>query len=151
MKTSSRRILERGQALVEGALILVVALALLLGIFDLGQIMFIHQTLVERTRSAARWGAVNTYNQTSIQNLVLYGTAAPGQGAQPIFNLTPSNVNVQHLNAGTAEDSVSVTVSGYQVDFFSAAFVPMLTGQSGQSVKRQGMTVQITVPYEVAS
>ena len=63
----------RGSTLVESVLVLLVFMSTLIALFDCSQFMFLHQTLVERVRAAARYGTVNTYSQTEIQNMVLYG------------------------------------------------------------------------------
>ena len=44
----------RGDAIIEGALIILILANVLIGIFDLGNVLFIRQTFVYRTRSAAR-------------------------------------------------------------------------------------------------
>jgi len=67
---------ERGQSLVETALILAAFLSLLLGMGFAGQSLFIKQTLTERTQEAARWGAVNRYDVNAMRSLVLYGNAS---------------------------------------------------------------------------
>jgi hypothetical protein len=74
--------------MLESALTLVVFLALFIGVFDLGTMFFVHQTITDRARNAARWGVVNPYDATSIQNLVLYGTTTPADGQGAAFGLT---------------------------------------------------------------
>jgi Flp pilus assembly protein TadG len=49
----------RGQALVEFALVLPIALMLLLGVFDLGRAVFIYNTLTNAAREGARLAIVN--------------------------------------------------------------------------------------------
>src|SRR5580700_1799343 len=65
----------RGQSLVEATLVLLVFFALLLGVVDCGQVLWSHQALQERVRSAVRWGTMHPYDGTGSQiaNLVLYG------------------------------------------------------------------------------
>jgi Flp pilus assembly protein TadG len=48
----------RGQALVEFALVLVIATTLLLTLFDLGRIVFIQNAIIQGAREGARAGAV---------------------------------------------------------------------------------------------
>jgi len=50
---------QRGQSVVEGLLVLVVLIGMILGVLDFGQMMFLHQTLTERARAAARYAALN--------------------------------------------------------------------------------------------
>ena len=47
-----------GSTILELALIFLVFLGLLIGTFDFGQFLFIHQALVERARYAARWSTL---------------------------------------------------------------------------------------------
>jgi len=54
--SSSRRRTSKGGAFVEMALIYLVFLIMLIGAFDFGQFLFVHQALVERARFAARRG-----------------------------------------------------------------------------------------------
>ena len=64
----------RGQGLVEAAMVLLVFFALLFGVVDCGQVLYAHQALVERVRSAVRWGTLHPYDGTGEQvaNLILY-------------------------------------------------------------------------------
>ena len=66
---------ERGQSLVETGLVLVMFLLLLIGIIDFGQILYFHQSLVERARAAARYGALNPTDTTGIKNVAVYNVA----------------------------------------------------------------------------
>lgn len=111
---------QRGQAIVESALVLLVFSALLIGSLDIGQVMFFHNSLVERARHGARWAATQAFDQTRIRNVVVYGNADAPAGSSPvIYNLTPSMVGVQLLDANTVNARVSVTISNYPFNFFS--------------------------------
>jgi len=146
---SARRTGQRGATLVESALTLILFLALFIGIFDIGEMLFVHQTLMDRTRNAARWGAVNTYDPTSIQNLVLYGAIAPATGQVASFGLGASNVIVSRPGGsiGTAEDRIVVTVT------YPVSLVSVLIGSSaasgGNTVKTWNLTIRVSTPYEV--
>jgi hypothetical protein len=59
--------------MIEGALVTLILAVVLIGIFDLGLVLFIHQTFATRVRSAVRYGVVNTYDPIVITNMVLYG------------------------------------------------------------------------------
>jgi len=50
---------ERGSQMVETSLILLTFLLMLIGTIDFGQVLYFHQSLVERARAAARYGAIN--------------------------------------------------------------------------------------------
>lgn len=49
----------RGSVMVETCLCFLVFFAMMLGVFDFGQFLFIHQALVERARWALRYGVAN--------------------------------------------------------------------------------------------
>jgi hypothetical protein len=129
---------------------------LFIGVFDVGEMLFVHQTLTDRARNAARWGAVNTFDPTSIQNLVLYGATAPAQGQTPSFGLAASNVTVTRpaASVGTPEDRVVVTII-YPVSLYPVSLVSVLIGQSatwsGTSAPTWNLQIQISTPYEVPS
>jgi hypothetical protein len=68
---------------------------MLVGIVDFGQFLFFHQVLTDRARAGARYAAVNPYNATSIQNVVVYNSpTAPNGNPTGLFGLTTSNVTV---------------------------------------------------------
>ena len=145
---------ERGQALVESVLTLMAFLFIFLGMLEIGEILFIHTTLAERTRSAVRWGAVtawdNANSPTQIANMVLYGTPTPSPGSTPIFGLTASNVTVSRPQPDySSADRIVVTVSGYTLTFLTSAMTQMSSGQSNSSFT--GLTIQESTPYEVTN
>jgi hypothetical protein len=84
----------RGQSLVESALILAAFMALLIGMAGIGESLFVRQTLGDRARMAARWGALNNYDPAAIRRMVLFGTSDPSPGQAAFFDLTPSAVGV---------------------------------------------------------
>jgi Flp pilus assembly protein TadG len=148
---TTKRKRQTGGALLESVLTLVVFLALFIGVFDVGAMLFIHQTLTDRARNAARWGAVNPYDATSIQNLVLYGATAPAQGQAPAFGLSASNVTVTRPaeSVGTPEDRIVLTVT-YPVSLVSV-YVGQSATWSGTSVPTWNLQIEVSTPYEVPS
>jgi hypothetical protein len=147
---------QRGQALVESVLTLTAFLAIFLGMIEVGEILYIHQTLVERTRSAVRWGAVNAWDNTNspteITNMVLYGTITPADSSTPIFGLTANNVSVTRPEPDySAADRIVVSVSGYSLTFFTNAMVQMSGGNQSSSAQFTGLTIQQSQPYEVSN
>ena len=129
---------QRGNVLVESALVLIVFLAMLIGIFDFGQMLYLQQSITERVRAALRYGIVNTYDATAIQNYVLYGQPT-ASGGPTFFSLTASNVSVQRSDAGTTNDRVTITVSNYNSVFLSPFIAGTFTGAS----------ITQTLPYAV--
>src|SRR6266446_5834101 len=107
----------RGQSMVEATLVLLVFFALLLGVIDCGQILFAHQALVERVRSAVRWGSVHPFDGEQVLNLVLYNqTDEPRMTTPGYLGLTRANVQVRYQPA-TAErpddETLSVAIVNY--------------------------------------
>ncbi len=105
MRSSSR-----GQSLVESALILAAFMGLLLGMASIGQLLFVRQTLADRARVAARWGALESYDAAAIRRLVLFGTATPAPGQPAFFGLTPSAVEVSNPGCPGPACRVSVAI-----------------------------------------
>jgi TadE-like protein len=78
---------ERGQSLVETALIMGSFMALLLAIVHVGVLLVERQALMERVKQAARWGATQPFEETQIRNLVLFGTTTPTPGVSPFSTI----------------------------------------------------------------
>lgn len=98
---------------------------ILMAIFDFAQFLFIHQTLAERARYAARWGAVtNPANTSGIQNMVMYQQSTAPTGATPYMNLTSSMVQVSTAGSGSDDYRLSVAVVNYPYSVFS----PLMAG-----------------------
>jgi hypothetical protein len=114
----------RGQSLVEATLVLMVFFALLLGVIDCGQVLISHQSLVERVRSAVRWGVVHAWEGPDpVANLVLYDqTAEPRESTAAFLGLKRANVVVIHNPAtpdNPDDETLSVAIVGFESHFFS--------------------------------
>ncbi|MBL8175067.1 MAG: pilus assembly protein [Bryobacterales bacterium] len=127
---SLRRRRSRGSSIVESAVVFLAVATMLIGAFDFGQFLFVHQALVERARRAARWGAVNDpSNSTAIANMVLYyqpGGATDGQA--PYMGLTSSNVETAVYGAGTDDHRLRVRISGFRYTVLSPYIAGRYTG-----------------------
>jgi len=116
---------ERGQNLVEGTLVLLVFFALLFAVIDCGQVLVAHQALVERVRSAVRWGVVRQWDGTGEQvvNLVLYSqTEEPRAARDGYLGLTRDNVRVTYSPAVPArpdDERLTVSIVNYHYRFMS--------------------------------
>lgn len=116
---------ERGQTLIEGALALLVFFALMFGVIDCGLMLVRHQALVERVRSAVRWGAVRPWDGTGdqIANLVLYEkTTEPGSASAGYLGLTRENVQVRYQPASPSrpdDEVLSVAIVNFEYQFMS--------------------------------
>lgn len=139
-KPAERQGARRGGAMLESVLVLLTFLALLIGIFDVGQMLFLHETLVERARNACRYGSVNYNDTLAIQNMVLFGQPWTPEGSTTgIFGLTRSMVTVTRQSEGTTEDRIVVTVSNYPFLMLS----PWIAG------RRAGNSIVASMPTEV--
>ena len=115
---------ERGQSLVEGTLVLLVFFGLLMAVVDCGQILFAHESLVERTRAAVRWGVLHTWQGPDpIVNMVLYAQeTAPNPSREGYLNLTPQNVQVDYqppVDGNSDNEILTVRIVNYQPHLFS--------------------------------
>ncbi len=125
MKRANTRVTSQaGQSMVEATLVLLVFFGLLLAVIDCGEVLYAHEALVERARSAARWGALHPWQGPEpIVNLVLYGaTQEPHQAAPGYLGMTPLNVQVRH-QPPTAEhpddEILTVSIVNYESRFVS--------------------------------
>lgn len=114
-RTGFRRERRRGSTMLEMALVFLVFAGMMLGAFDFGQFLFIHQALVERARWALRYAVANyqastdstadttadatcisTGLTTCAQNEMLYSSSKAGTSGY--FGLTSSMVTVTQLS-----------------------------------------------------
>ncbi|HYM12984.1 MAG TPA: TadE family protein [Bryobacterales bacterium] len=121
----TRKAGRKGSAFVEGALVLGIVLFTLIGIVDVGQVLVMHQGIVERVRAGARYAVVNPYDTNAITNVVLYNTPTPASGSKPLLNLDASLVTVNSYNPLTPEARIEVRVDNYPFYFFS----PLIAGR----------------------
>jgi len=129
---------ERGQSLVEMALVSLLFLFLLFGILEFGRALWTYNTIVNGTRAGARWGVVNlandgdATNKDRVRNIVIYGYPDIASGAKLVPGLTPAMITVSVVpldtdSGGSAiNQKVSVSVSGYQFRFL-IPLAPSLT------------------------
>lgn len=127
--------------MVETAFIFVVFVTMMVGIFDFGQFLFIHQALVERARAAVRWGAVNgPSNTTAIRNKVLYDSATVPNGAtQGYFGLTTSNVQVTNTGALTDNHKITISITNFSYTTLSPFFAGTRTSPEIRVTMSLGM------------
>lgn len=104
---------QKGQSLVEGTLVMLVFFALLLGVVDFGQVIFAHQSLVERVRSSVRWGTLHPEAGTdAVRNMVLYGQ--PEQGTQAFLAMTADNVLVSFMSPESDAETLHVEIVNFE-------------------------------------
>jgi hypothetical protein len=125
-----QQIRKRGSSLLESVFTLLVFTGMLIGIFDVGQVLFLEHVLADRVRAAVRYGSVNPDDTTGIRNLVLYGVIAPAEGATPGADLTADMVAVNRTTVGTSMEQIAVAVSGYRLQFATPLFPAAITGRT---------------------
>jgi Flp pilus assembly protein TadG len=121
----------KGAVFLETGLIFVVFVFMLMGAFDFAQFLFIHQALVDRARSAARWGALSDPTNTSaIQNMVLYNqTTAPAGASSGIFGLTSDMVQVSTQDTSSSDNyRLTVLITNYPYQLISPIIGGTYTG-----------------------
>ena len=134
---------QRGSGLVEAALVMLTFLMLVLGIIDFGQMLYYHQVLVERARTAARYATTHPTETTGIQNMAVYNSASPSDTSTAVVNgLTTSMVSVVNSGNNTPEARVTVTISGYTINKLS----PYITGTFTNRPIVVGVTAENQVP-----
>lgn len=116
---------ERGATLIEFTVVASAFFLMLVAIVAAGNLYYTHNALVEATRRGARYAVLNpTGSDTAVQNVVVYGTDTPAQGATAlVHNLTPGNVTVTYSGLNVASGTVTVTINNYFYPFV----VPTLT------------------------
>ncbi len=122
--------------MVETALVLLAAASLMIGAVDFGQFLFVHQALVERARSSARWGAIyNAQDTQAIRNMVLYNNKEGGDGGG-YFGLEPSMVRVSTAGANSDDYRLNLLITDYPYRMLA----PFIAGTY------RGPDILITVP-----
>jgi hypothetical protein len=142
LRQSAGSLRQRGQALLEATLILLVFLATLLSALDFGQVLFTHQMLVERVRAAVRWAAVRQWDDANspdqIRNMVLYNSPTAPDSGSAFFGMTPSHVSVVRTPPPAPpaipqpdEDRITVSIVNFQFHFFSPWLARTYTSNGG--------------------
>lgn len=91
---------QRGAAIVEFALICMLFFTLVLGIIELGRMLYLYNTMQEVTRRGAREAVIRWVDEgATIKSLALFG----GSTLPAAPELTTSNVTIKYLNAAGNE------------------------------------------------
>ena len=143
---------EAGQSIIESALVLVVFLSLLFAVIDCGLVLVAHQSLVERTRAAVRWGVVHPWDGTGeqIANWILYDQPTePLSSREGYLGLTRANVQVIHQppSADRPDDElIRVAILNYHYQFLS----PFL-GVTKGLVSPRAVTISAPMAYKTTA
>jgi hypothetical protein len=147
-----RSLRQRGSVLIEASLIMLVALMVIVATFDFGQFLFFHQTLAERARLAARYGALNWdrgCDATCVKNMVVYRQPTVPANGVPADNLvvpglTTANVNVTIPNPTVQgwDARVIVKIQNYRFKVFT----PWLSSTGTMTARALTATSPIEAP-----
>ena len=129
----------RGSTLVETTLILLTFVVMCIGVLDVGQFLYLEQSIVERTRQVARTAIVQNYTADQVVNAVLYGsTESRDPGSPGYLGLSTANVSATIADPTANEKRLVVVVKGLQLVTFS----PFLPRQM------KSLPVRISIPLE---
>ena len=127
----SGRSQERGQSLLEFAMVLPILLLLAIGTIEFGRAYYQYNTLSKAVRQGARYMSMHAYTsaeQTIAQRMAIYGNAA-GTGSPCLPGLTTSNIVITPRNGGTTlaapPEWVKVSVTGYTFQSMFPMIVPI--------------------------
>ncbi len=93
--------------------------ACVFGALEIGRLLWIHNSLVDATRRAARYAINQNMSgaaQLAAKNMAVYGNAA-GTGQPLVQDLTPAQVNISYQNFQLGGGSVTVEIAAYDFNF----------------------------------
>lgn len=122
---------ERGQSVIELAIVLPLLLFLITGVLDFGRVVHAYTVTVNAAREAALVGAVEQQNDSDIQSIV-YDELARG-GATNGANVTVS----YHSDGSPSRSSITVRVQ------YHVPFTIRLMGLTGVTVNSQSTMVTL--------
>ncbi len=151
--SSQRKKKQKGQALIEGALVGFAFTLAIIFVLEIGRYMLFIGYFTERARAGARYAAVVNYNADTIRNYIAYnsatmptsvtntetsnsgtgsnssGSGSSGSGTTIIptglFGLKPEMISVARYDEGKETDRLTVSISNYPLSLF----VPLLPAQ----------------------
>jgi Flp pilus assembly protein TadG len=110
---------ERGAALLEFAIGATIFLSAMFGVLEVGRMLWIHNSLVDATRRAARYAVnqgMSTQAQTEAKNMAVYGNAS-GAGQPLVQDLTAAQVKITYQNFELGGGTVTAEIENYDFKF----------------------------------
>jgi Flp pilus assembly protein TadG len=110
---------ERGAALLEFAIGATIFVSAMFGVLEVGRLLWIHNSLVDATRRAARYAVnqnMSTGAQAGAKNMAVYGNEA-GAGQPLVQDLELSQVKVSYQNFELGGGTVTAEIENYDFKF----------------------------------
>ena len=106
---------QRGSTLVEFSIGVTVFATAMFAVLEFGRALWVHNALSDAARRGARYAAMHsTADVGEVKNIVVYGNTA-GSGDAMLQNLSTTNVDVTYNNFGMNAGTVTVKITGYQL------------------------------------
>jgi Flp pilus assembly protein TadG len=110
---------ERGAALAEFAIGATIFLSAVFGVLEVGRLLWVHNSLVDATRRAARYAVnqgMSTKSQIEAKNMAIYGNAE-GAGQPLVQDLEPAQVSISYQDFKLGGGTVTVKIENYNFNF----------------------------------
>jgi Flp pilus assembly protein TadG len=110
---------ERGTALLEFAIGATLFLSAMFGVIEVGRLLWVHNSLVDATRRAARYAVnqgMSTGAQTAARNMAVYGNAG-GTGQPLVPNLAAAQVKLTYQNFELGGGTITAEIEDYDFNF----------------------------------
>lgn len=142
MKTNRNASAQRGNAFIEAALTVPIALYSLFAILDIGLMLMRQQGFVERLRAASRYAVVAEYDAARIRNVVLYNDPdAANPSGIGLLGLTPDMISVSLDDVGKeAAERITIKIENYPLFLFTPGMAGNFTARPMvQSITRESL------------
>ncbi|MCA1555117.1 MAG: pilus assembly protein [Acidobacteria bacterium] len=110
---------ERGAALLEFAIGATIFLSAVFGVLEVGRLLWVHNSLVDATRRAARYAVnqgMSSQAQTEAKNMAIYGNAE-GTGQPLVQDLEPAQVSITYQDFKLGGGTVTAKIENYDFNF----------------------------------
>jgi hypothetical protein len=125
---------QRGATTVEFAIVGLVLMVMIFGVFEVGRAYYTAAMLEEVTRRGARLAAVCPINDPAIAQLAILNASGDTGNSQLINGLSPGNVVIDYIDG----DNAVIADPGSTTGFLTIRFV---------RARISGFTYQLSVPF----
>lgn len=126
--------LQRGATTVEFAIVGLVLMVMIFGVFEVGRAFYTTAMLEEVTRRGARLAAVCPVNDPAIAQLAILNASGDASNSRYISGLSPANVAIDYVDENNAVVGDPTSLTG----FLSIRYV---------RARITGFTYQLSVPF----